>query len=117
MIVILKSMFNVSFPNMEKIVENYLSNCKACVSNNLRKTGIWYTYKTVESIYPNSLSHIDVIHMKERSINGYKYVLMILDDFTRFCILLPLKEHNAIEIAKRLLFTNSRCFKTNLEFR
>eukprot|EP01080_Neovahlkampfia_damariscottae_P010146 gene10146-2565_t len=102
------NMFTMSNSKYEKSLSRILKRLKSL---------FFFTFKDPNELFPNSLWHLDIMSMAT-SYSGYQYVLNILDDFTRFYILIPLKNKDTLEVTTSLFWImalegDSTCLKSN----
>lgn len=89
------------WPSMHKDIERELLACDACLRFNVAKRG----YRPAMSVHaskPGDHFQVDLsVHLPE-SPDGYKAVLHLIDVFTGFVVLRPLKTEQATEVAQQL---------------
>ena len=87
------------WPNMYRDITNYLSQCQICKAYkiaNTRPRGQRLYPRTVSS--PLDLLSIDLIGPLPSAFYGYRYILTMVDVFTKFVWLSPLKRADAKSI-------------------
>jgi len=100
---------NYWFPSMRRKVQNYIDNCVTClVANaaiNTREGEMQFT--NLPSV-PFEIMHIDHFGPFKEASEGFKHILIIVDAFTRFSWLFPVKSTTSKEVIKHLttLFNN-----------
>lgn len=86
------------FPNMTAFTKKYISHCLNCV---LRKSHAGPKQGSLHPI-PKSIPfhtlHLDCTGPFRQSKEGYRYVLLVIDGFTKFCLLKPLKNLTGQEL-------------------
>lgn len=89
------------WPKVRNDVTKYVSKCKvcaACKSTNLPKAGLMGAYKNIN--FPFQLISADLLGPYPRSKNGNQYLLVIVDWFTKFCLVHPLSKATSRAIVK-----------------
>jgi len=90
------------WPGMRQQCVQEAASCLACLRWNVGKAG-YHPMKGIISETPFQHISIDLADYTHcRSECGHSYVLVIIDLFTKFVILKPLKEKTAIEVASCL---------------
>jgi transposase InsO family protein len=88
------------WPNMLKQINEVVAQCQSCHLHTLRREG-FHPMRSIEATYPMDHIAIDNAHMPV-DVNGYAYVLVIVDICTRFIFLRALKDLSALTIARKL---------------
>lgn len=88
--------------NMRKLIKNHISNCKSCTQNkqtkyNKEKMNITDTPNT--SFETVSIDTVGPLRIS----NGYRYILTIQCELTKYVVLHPIETKEAINIAKTLV--------------
>ena len=92
------------WPRMNKEILMYCQECAVCEINNLKyKRKPRAPLKQWKSNRINQTVNIDLVGPFTHRNNHYKYILTILDRFSRYCAAAPLKTQTSQEIAKQLL--------------
>lgn len=89
------------FPGIAKFVKKYISHCLVCTehkSHSGPKQGLLHPIH--KEPLPFHTVHLDCTGPFGTSTEGYKYVLIIVDGFTKFCILRPLKSMTGWELVE-----------------
>jgi len=93
------------FPSMRKRIRDYIDNCIICLmaDNSAHRFEGQYQFvdppkNPFECVH---LDHFGPMHVTE---NGYRYILAVIDAFTRYVWLFPTKTCNAKEVIERLKF-------------
>lgn len=87
------------FPGMSTFVKKYLSHCLVCIKRKGHcgpKQGLLHPIK--KNSVPFQTIHLDCTGPFSPNDEGYKYILLITDGFTKFCLLKPLKTLRAQEL-------------------
>ena len=98
---------NVWWPKMKDDITNYLNSCEYC----LRRKGInnrggqRLTGTNLKGTKPFEVIYIDFVHMPKPSRFGHKYILTIIDSFSRFFIAVPTHRDRAADAAEGLVQT------------
>ncbi|KFM63797.1 Retrovirus-related Pol polyprotein from transposon 297, partial [Stegodyphus mimosarum] len=94
----------VYFPQLQKIVKNYCQTCHTCQINNdvnFRPAGL---LTSIESRFPNEIIGIDLLGPYPRShVNKARFLLVIVDHFSKWVELIPLKRASAKVVADSFL--------------
>lgn len=91
------------WPKLRQDVAKYVSRCRVCQQmkfDQQRPSGLMGAYRGV--CKPWVMISADLLGPFPRSSAGYKYLLVVLDTFTKFPLLFPLREATAAAVAKRL---------------
>jgi len=88
------------WPNMRHDVEQQLKTCTTCQKYDVIKRG-YHPPQSPLATVPGDWWQIDLVAMPT-SVNGYSYILVILDLFTSFVITRTLKTKSAAETAARV---------------
>jgi len=94
----------ISFPNMRACVDKFIKQCPYCQKTSQRKVAITALPKTLASTVAMQRIHIDTIGPLPMDSQGYSYILVIIDKFSRWLLLYPLKTVSAQEAAEALIF-------------
>ena len=90
-------------PNMRACVEKFIKECPYCQKTSQRKVAVTALPKTLASTVAMQQLHIDAIGPLPMDSQGYSYILVIIDKFSRWVSLYPLKTVTAQEAAESLL--------------
>nr|CAI5851281.1 unnamed protein product [Callosobruchus analis] len=91
------------WPFLHKYVYRYVKNCKTCASckvSNLPKAGLMGSYKNIN--FPFQLVSCDLLGPYPRSKSGNQYLLVVIDWFTKFTLVHPLRKATVQHINKFL---------------
>ena len=103
-----KMMFQMLFaddyywPSMFNDCARVANRCRECAKFNAARAG-FHPMSTIVAGRPWDHIIWDLIGKLPTSVNGYNYVLIIVDVLTRFVVLKPLRTKSAEEIASRLV--------------
>jgi transposase InsO family protein len=89
--------------SMRSLVRHFVRNCPCCQKMALLKTPIHTVKFTTAAMAPMERINMDTISGFPADGNGNKYLIVIIDCFSRFVNLYPVKDTSAIEAAKVLL--------------
>jgi len=90
------------WPGMKKACTAIVDICLPCLRWNIAKAG-FHPLKGIVSETPFRHIAIDLADFTHiRNDDGYRYIMIIIDVFSKFVILRPLKEKSAYAIAKEL---------------
>lgn len=87
------------FPRMTAFVKKYLKHCLICVQRKGHsgpKQG--FLHPIDKTPIPFHTVHLDCTGPFTQTEDGFKYILLIIDGFTKFCLLKPLKTLSAQEL-------------------
>jgi len=90
------------FPNMKEYVSAYVAICPACQLTKKSKLNPKIPMGTIEADAVWDLVCIDVWDSGKTTPRGNKYVLTVIDAFSKFAIPIPLKGKSAEEVAEAL---------------
>ena len=91
------------WPKMRKDTANYVSHCKICQqakSNTMKPAGLMGTQRVVDK--PWQTISLDLMGPFVRSSRGFKYLLVIVDYFSKYTLLFPLRAATARLVSKHL---------------
>ena len=89
--------------NINNDVKNYITSCATCQKNSkVSSTNIPSIYH-LSTTEPFQILSIDIIGPLSPDKDNYKYILVIIDNFTRFTELVRLKDVTAIGAAHALI--------------
>jgi len=91
------------WPGWRTVVERYCKECTTCRSAQrgpTRRQGLMQTYPFAG---PYERLHIDLTGKHPVSRSGHKYILTVIDAYTRFLITAPLKDKTAVAVANALV--------------
>lgn len=89
------------WPEMHKDVAAQIGACASCQKYTVSKRG-FHPLRSPEAALPGDWWQIDLIHLPT-SVNGYSYILVIIDLFTSYVLTRALKTRTAEETASHLL--------------
>ncbi|KAG1121361.1 hypothetical protein G6F42_012503 [Rhizopus arrhizus] len=100
---IVKSLHNdgLHWPNLAVDAVELVKGCTSCQKHNITKRG-FQPLRPIYSYIPGDHWAIDLAELP-LSANGYKYLLVMVDICTRFCILRCMKDKRATTMAKHLV--------------
>jgi len=93
----------IFFPDMRACVEKFIKQCPYCQKSSQRKVAITALPKTLASTVAMQYLHIDAIGPLPVDSQGYSFILVIIDKFSRWVSLYPLKTVTAQEAAEALI--------------
>ena len=88
------------WPRMRRDVENMVQSCYFCQAARPNQFKKMVPVKPQEAEFPLQFVQSDLVKFYPPS-QGYSYVLVFEDRFTKFCVLYPIADKNTITVAKR----------------
>jgi hypothetical protein len=91
------------WPRMRVDIARYVKSCLVCQKNkpdNRKPTGLMGRYRQANQ--PWSMISADLIGPLPRSTKGHRYILVVVDNFSKFCLLFPLRSATATAVARHL---------------
>ena len=86
------------WPSIRKDIQAVINKCNDCRRFNVVTHG-FHPAGSVSATLPGDHYQMDLAHLP-LSYDGYKYCLVLVDVFTGFIMLKPLKDHSAEEVAR-----------------
>lgn len=80
------------FPKLRNFVKNYVRHCLVCAVKKTRsgpKQGFLCNVQKPE--VPMAVVHADCLGPLAETIEGYKHILVLVDAFSKYCVMQPLK--------------------------
>ncbi|GFX14347.1 hypothetical protein TNCV_1768411 [Trichonephila clavipes] len=91
------------FPNVRKCVENVINNCIECILvNKKRGKGEGLLNPIPKENIPLSTYHIDFLGPLPSTNKNYNHILSIIDAFTKFVWLYPVKSTSSRDALEKL---------------
>ena len=91
------------FPKLRDTIKRYIASCQTCVSVKQKRNVKTGSIVTSTPYHPWICWQLDLIGPLDMTLNGNVYILTVVDCFSRYCELRPLKDRNAITVAEALL--------------
>eukprot|EP01033_Poteriospumella_lacustris_P013475 gene13475-9642_t len=98
----------MTWPGMRQHVRKFLLQCPTCQSLRVINTAIRALPFVTAAQNPMERISVDTIGPLPKSAKGYEYILVVIDNFSRFVELYPLTSVGATEAAEKLLEYTSR---------
>ncbi|GFX91724.1 hypothetical protein TNCV_3529231 [Trichonephila clavipes] len=94
---------NSFIPQFQSKIEKYISSCVTCILKN-KKSGKQerFLHPIVKDDVPLNTYHIDHLGPLATSSKNYKFILAVIDCFTKFAWLYPKKTTSTSEVIKKL---------------
>lgn len=92
----------IHWSNMKRDAQNIVSQCLPCQKINIGKHG-YHPLRHVTSNAPGDHWAIDLGELPASQTGGYTFILVMVDVFSRYCVLRPLLDKTAPTIAKTLI--------------
>jgi transposase InsO family protein len=91
------------WPRMRADIGRYVRSCEVCQKNkpdNKKPTGLMGKWRQANQ--PWKMISADLIGPLPRSSRGFKYILVVVDTFSKFCLLYPLRSATSAAVARHL---------------
>lgn len=88
------------WPHMRSDISQEIKNCRECARYNITHSG-FHPSRSVSASGPTDHCQIDLAEF-DTSVDGYKYLLVMVDVFTGFVMLRPLLDKTASSVARAL---------------
>lgn len=99
------------FPGLRMFVQKYISHCLICISHKkVPRAPLQPIHSWEKPDNPFETIHVDALGPLPDS-NGYKYVFIVVDAFSKFCLLYPMYRQDTDEL-KRLITNTISLFGT-----
>jgi len=91
------------FPSMRKRIYNYIENCFTCImANNVKNR-----FEGESTLYPAPNTIMEILHLDHfgpltETRDHFRYILVVVDTFTRFTWLCPVKAPSTGEVIESL---------------
>ena len=92
-----------SFPHMREYVDKFIKQCPVCQKLDYRKYPVGVTPFTLATYKAMQTLQIDAIGPLPESPEGYKFILVVIDTFTRWIMLYPTRSTGAEECARAVI--------------
>ena len=92
-----------SWPGMRRDVREFIEYCPACQKMSRLKRVINVPRYVVTTVNPMQRIAVDTVGPFEKDSEGYEYVLVITDSFTRWTELVPMRNKTAKSAARAIL--------------
>jgi hypothetical protein len=94
-----------SWPDIRKHVENFIKHCPCCQKNNQRKSrALCQRSFTLSSDGPMQRIYIDLIEDLRPDEDNNKHIVVMVDGFSRYLFMFPIKEKTTHTVAKAMLY-------------
>ncbi|KAL0208731.1 hypothetical protein P9112_011318 [Eukaryota sp. TZLM1-RC] len=92
------------WPNMRKYMIMHIKSCPACQKTAPVSRKVIESSGSLWADRPFTRINADTIGPLQEDDNGFKYLIVFVDSFTRYTIICPIKELNAVEATNQLLW-------------
>ena len=88
---------------MRNFVKNYVRHCLVCAVKKTRTGPLQGFVTPAEKVMePFHTLHADCLGPLPTTVEGFKHVLVVVDAFTKYCVLLPMKSVTTAEAKEKL---------------
>ena len=87
------------WPRMQSMIKDYVTRCQVCNVHRGNTAAPQEVLRYPTPSYPWERVSMDILGGFPCSMNGYKYLLVIVDAFTRYCELVPVRDKSAVSVA------------------
>ncbi|KAL0220095.1 hypothetical protein P9112_005748 [Eukaryota sp. TZLM1-RC] len=94
---------NYFWPDMRKDMINHIKRCPACQKTAHVPKNVIESSGSLWADRPFARSNADTFGPLQQDDNGFKYLIVFVDSFTRYTITCPVKELNTVEATNHLL--------------
>jgi len=91
------------WPGMDVEIKDHINNCQLCQKIKMKNKRLFTNPKQIKSSTPFERICVDICGPFEQTLYGNKYILGIIDHFSKYCSLIPIKSQDAKTIAKELM--------------
>ncbi|CEP14566.1 hypothetical protein, partial, partial [Parasitella parasitica] len=88
--------------NVYDEAKKLVSSCPECQKHKISKRG-WHPLKNVVSLQPMSHCSVDLAGPLTPTLDGYVYVMVVTDIYTKYIIVRPLKTKESTVVSKYVL--------------
>ena len=89
------------WPRMRRDIDNFIHNTCRCLKQRRPNLPTREPLQPIVTTAPLQMLSIDFIHL-ERSSGGYKYILVVVDHFTKYAQAYPTKNKTAVTAADKI---------------
>ena len=105
---------NYFWPKMRQHIDEFIAGCRACAAIKHTNSKGRGRMKLFPQRVPFAMISIDIVGPMPEDANGNRYIVSIIDRFTRFCRLIPVKSIRTCDVLRALedwcsLFGNPQC--------
>jgi len=93
---------HVNHPRLKQLVHEVVRACRICHQFNPQRP-LFSAFSSSEAAQPWQVVHMDVIMGFPVTSLGNRYILLLVDRLTRFCVLRPLKDRTSDSLIQALL--------------
>ena len=95
---------NKRWPNMRKDIQNFIAQCPCCQKNRMTPfTGVVSKYTLSTKTGPMKRLSIDTVGPFPEDEDGNIYILVVIDNFSRYITLWPTRDQTGMSAARSLL--------------
>lgn len=89
----------VTFPSMKGVITQAISSCSTCATVK-RPNNIANLRGSIQAKAPHDVVAVDLVDMGCTSVNGFRYLLTMQDQYSRYLEAQPLKSKRSVEVKK-----------------
>jgi hypothetical protein len=93
---------NHDWEKMKEQVKQFVQRCPCCQKNDQRRTAVVGRPFTLSTADPMRKIYVDLIENLREDTEGNKHILVLIDAFSRFVMMYPIKEKTALAVAKAM---------------
>lgn len=95
------------FPSLRAFVQKYVGHCLICLSHKkVPRAPLQPIHSWQKPEIPFETIHADALGPLPES-NGYRYVLIVVDAYSKYCLLYPMYKQDAVELKRHITNTVS----------
>ena len=91
------------WPNMDMDVKMFVQSCETCKQCKIQKNIKYVEYINYEATQMNEILHIDMVGPLPITEPGYKYLVTMVDRFSRYAMAIPVCDMEAMTVAKAMM--------------
>ena len=92
---------------MKKDIQQHCNKCIVCITNKTHPVKVARGHLLIPQ-YPMHIVYIDIAASLETSVDGKKYIIILVDSFSKWLMTIPISSMTALNVAKQI---NERFFQ------